>query len=224
MALSDQPSAVLSPERSALGRPAPPAAPRRAENPQGARRNTVGDRCREASGDYTDSSGVFACRAATVASSVNPPHERPSVSAATSQGLSVRPRQHGEEALGGRDVWRGRERFGLPEGEPVAGPDGDHVALFTRDAGGPFRRRKPVVRRRRDRLRLVSVLAQYRVGRRRALPALEVLGCHWTGRSVNKARSGPRPPRASSRALRVLARRGVAGGTARPSASDRPES
>jgi len=56
-----------------------------------ARPRLGGDRRREASRHSTDSSAVFACRTATVASSVNPPEQRPSVSAATAHRRSVQP-------------------------------------------------------------------------------------------------------------------------------------
>jgi len=48
-----------------------------------------------------DSSGVFACRAPTVASTVNPPEHRPSLSAATSDRRKARSRA-------ARRGWRGR--------------------------------------------------------------------------------------------------------------------
>jgi hypothetical protein len=63
---------LFSPERDAVRRAVPPATLRHAENPQGARRSAVGNRRH-----HTDKSGAFA-------SGVNPPEERPSVSAATS--------------------------------------------------------------------------------------------------------------------------------------------
>ena len=51
---------------------------------------------------YTDSSGVFPPRAAAVASSVNPPEQRPSASAASSHRRSARAEQRGD------DVWTRR--------------------------------------------------------------------------------------------------------------------
>ena len=74
---------MFSPERDALGRPVPPATP---PAPR-----TVRRRRREASRHYTHTSGVSAHRAATVASAVNPPEQRPSVSAATSDRRGARP-------------------------------------------------------------------------------------------------------------------------------------
>jgi hypothetical protein len=93
-ALSDQLSAVCSPERGALGRPA--HAPRR-ETASRATEARGGNRRREASRHYTDSSGAFACRAATVASVVNPPERRPSASAATAEGPQGAAGRHGAD-------------------------------------------------------------------------------------------------------------------------------
>jgi hypothetical protein len=75
---------LFSPELSALGLVVPPATLRRVENPQGVRRSG------RKSQAHTDSSGVFACRAA-VASGVHPPEPRPSVSGATSDRRSAPP-------------------------------------------------------------------------------------------------------------------------------------
>jgi len=46
-------------------------------------------------GNYTDRSGAFARRAATVASSVNPPEQRISVSAATAERAQGAAERHG---------------------------------------------------------------------------------------------------------------------------------
>src|ERR1039458_3521557 len=78
---------------TAVPRPNATQHARRAENPQGARQSTVGDRRHYASRHYTHTGPVvFACRAATVASSVNAPEQRPSVSAATWHRRSAQPR------------------------------------------------------------------------------------------------------------------------------------
>jgi hypothetical protein len=106
-----------------------------AENPQVARRSAVGDRQRYALRHHTDSSAVFARRAAAVASSVNPPEQRPSVSAATADRRSAQARD-------------------LPECEPLPDLTPNRLrALPAGDAGGQFRRQPPVVRCR-DRRRV----------------------------------------------------------------------
>ena len=45
----------------------------------------------EIAGAYTDSSGAFACRAATVASRVNAPEKRPSLGATIAEGRRAQP-------------------------------------------------------------------------------------------------------------------------------------
>ena len=83
----------LSPERDALGRPDTARHARRAENPQGARQSTVGDRRHYASRHYTHTGPVvFACPAASVASGVNAPERRPSVNAASAHRRRARSR------------------------------------------------------------------------------------------------------------------------------------
>jgi len=67
-----KPSSLVSSERDALGRVAPPATPRRAENQRGARGSALRNRRH-----YTDSSAASARRAAAVASGVDPPEQRP---------------------------------------------------------------------------------------------------------------------------------------------------
>jgi hypothetical protein len=84
-AFSDQLSACF-PERDALGRAAPPRhAPPRRETAGRAKKHGGG--CRH----YTDISEVFPCRAATVASTVNPPELRPSVSATSADRRRAHP-------------------------------------------------------------------------------------------------------------------------------------
>ena len=86
---SDQLSAC--PSVTPSGGTPPPATPRRAENRKGARRSPAGDRRRYALRHHTDSSGAFACRAATVASRVNAPEKRPSLGATIAEGRRAQP-------------------------------------------------------------------------------------------------------------------------------------
>src|ERR1022692_4933526 len=130
-----------------------------AENPQVARRSAVGDRQRKASRRYTDRCGTFACRTATVASSVNPPERRPSASAATAEGRRAQP---GSTAV----MARSRDPFGWSRCPPRSGsaaPAGatasarcvrrSTFALFTRAMLAVISGRQPPVVRRRDRRR-----------------------------------------------------------------------
>jgi hypothetical protein len=89
---------------------------------------------------HTDSSGAFACPAAPVASGVNPPEERPSVTAATADRRRAQPSSTAMMAksrtpLGCRDVRRVRERRACRRVSPFAGHDADGLrALHARDA------------------------------------------------------------------------------------------
>src|ERR1039458_3374373 len=96
----------------------------------------------------------LARRAAAVASGVNPPEQRPSASAATADRRSAPPSS--TAMMCGRAAPRVvvmsgafQVRLGLPEGEPVAGPEAARdIALFARampaassGASGPWVRR-----------------------------------------------------------------------------------
>src|ERR1022692_2108076 len=77
----------------------------------------------------------------------NRPWSGPSVSAPSDRSRAARRCWRGRAAPGG-DIRRVQERLGLPECEPLAGPDADCLrALRTRDAGAQFRRQQLVVGR-----------------------------------------------------------------------------
>jgi hypothetical protein len=103
---------------------------------------------------HTDGFHASARRAATVASGLNPPEQRPSVSTAAAHRRSGQPRSTARMARSRNrwlvcDVRRVREPLHLPVGGSVAGPDADRLrALPAGDAGGQFRRQPRVVRRR----------------------------------------------------------------------------
>src|ERR1039457_3068310 len=117
-ALRAQRSAFSVPDLNALGRAPPPATLRRAENPARRAKKRFQRSQSLCIPSPAESSGVFACRAATVASGVNPPEQRPSVSAASSHRRSARPSStrmaRSRSPLGGRDNRRVQERLGSP--------------------------------------------------------------------------------------------------------------